>query len=70
MVGTSNEVPNLLELCESGKTIGDLGVEQQMRVFDPNSKDRYSNLLDVLCRLQLIELRVTQVGLADFVGYK
>jgi hypothetical protein len=58
VVGTSNEAPNLLALCEAGKSIGDLSHDEQVAVFDSNSRDRFSALLDILKRLQLIEMRV------------
>lgn len=61
MVGTSNDVPNLLALSESGKSIGDLTHNEQIAVFDSNSRDRFSTLLDILKRLQLIEMRVQPV---------
>lgn len=59
IVGTSRHIPNLLQLCESGKNIGDFTPQQQLDLFDYHSKDRFSKLLDVLVRLELLKLKVS-----------
>lgn len=59
VVGTSHKVDNLLELCSEGKSLGDLAVDEQTTIFDPQSRQRLSYLLNVLHRMGLVRSLVT-----------
>lgn len=60
VVGTSNPARNLLELCEQGKCIGDFSETQQDEIFDPRSRRRFADLLNIMARLKLLRFQIVE----------
>lgn len=63
VIGCNKKVPQLLELCQSGRSLGQLTDAQTALLFDDQSMMRLGYSLDVLVRLRLIAgLVVTSEG--------
>ncbi|CAD7696952.1 unnamed protein product [Ostreobium quekettii] len=59
IVGTSVDSGRIEELCGQSKTMSDFPEEKLREIIDDNSRTRMSRLLDILCRMDLIESAVT-----------
>ncbi|GFH05527.1 B-block_TFIIIC domain-containing protein, partial [Haematococcus lacustris] len=62
IIGSANEVPDLLARCEADACLGSLSHKEQGDLFDDSSKDRFSALLDLLRRMGLLELCTAKPG--------
>lgn len=55
VVGTKVGVNGLEELCSQHQTLGDLPEDQKNLLFDETSTSRLSDLLGILCRMELVD---------------
>ncbi|GMH32860.1 hypothetical protein BSKO_00694 [Bryopsis sp. KO-2023] len=55
IVGTTKKLEGLDQLCNQYQTMSELPEERQKEVIDSSSRGRLSDLLDILCRMGLIE---------------
>lgn len=63
IVGTKVAVGELQELCHHYETLGDLSEEQWNLLMDETSASRLLDLIDILCRMELVDSVVAATNL-------